>query len=328
MDELLQQGITAYKAGKRDEARELFISAVKQNPDNERAWGWMYQASNNDQERIHCLKQVLRINPKNEKAKQLLGTLAGNDFPFEMSKKTTAPTQEQKYSTPPDIRSNNKKTPKSVGIYSVIGIGAMLIIGICLASVWFVLQNQGTLNIPIAMPKPLSELQPEDLQKSTLTPSDLTFSGLYAPSEWQDCPVTEEQINNLRSESKVLNYDTNAKFVFKTFDLAASCNEFSKMSIVETIFLLTDKRNAQRVAENVKFNSMNWENLLSIPYKVTELSSDGYQFWILRGEAEWESSDIVVQVDEIVIEVSFVGTNKLVIDDILEVGVAAIKKIR
>lgn len=72
MNDLLQQGITAYKAGKREEARRLFVSAVKQNPENELAWGWMYQTSVNDKERIFCLKQMLRINPGNEKTSQLL----------------------------------------------------------------------------------------------------------------------------------------------------------------------------------------------------------------------------------------------------------------
>lgn len=75
MDDLLQQGVIAHKAGKRDEARKIFITVVKQNPDSEPAWGWMYQASNNDQERIHCLKQILRINPKSEKANELLNQL-------------------------------------------------------------------------------------------------------------------------------------------------------------------------------------------------------------------------------------------------------------
>lgn len=72
MDDLLQQGIIAYKAGKRDEARKIFISVVKKSPGNERAWGRLHDVANNDQERTHCLKQILRINPKNEKAKQLL----------------------------------------------------------------------------------------------------------------------------------------------------------------------------------------------------------------------------------------------------------------
>ena len=75
MDELLQQGITEYKAGKREAARKIFIAVVKQNPESERAWGWMYQASGNDKERVYCLKQMLRINPKNEKTSQLLNQL-------------------------------------------------------------------------------------------------------------------------------------------------------------------------------------------------------------------------------------------------------------
>jgi hypothetical protein len=75
MDDLLEKGIATYKAGKRDEARKIFIALVKQEPDNERAWGWMYMVANDDKERIYCMKQALRINPKNEKASQILAQL-------------------------------------------------------------------------------------------------------------------------------------------------------------------------------------------------------------------------------------------------------------
>jgi len=75
MDDLLEQGITAYKAGKREEARKIFISVIKQNPENQRAWGWMYNVSSNDTERIYCLKQVLRINPNSEPVSALLSQL-------------------------------------------------------------------------------------------------------------------------------------------------------------------------------------------------------------------------------------------------------------
>ena len=84
MDDLLQQGITAYKAGKRNEARSIFITVVKQSPKSERAWGWMSNVCNNDQEHIHCLKQVLRINPKNEKVQQHLNQLLAPPFPSEL----------------------------------------------------------------------------------------------------------------------------------------------------------------------------------------------------------------------------------------------------
>ena len=71
MDNLLEQGIAAYKAGKRDEALKIFVSVVKQSPDNALAWEWMYKVSNTDQERDHCLQQILRINPRHEKANEL-----------------------------------------------------------------------------------------------------------------------------------------------------------------------------------------------------------------------------------------------------------------
>ena len=84
MDDLIQQGVTTFKAGDREGARKLFISAVKQYPNNERAWGWMNNVCNTDQERIHCLEQMLRINPKNEKAHQLLNQLLAPAFASEL----------------------------------------------------------------------------------------------------------------------------------------------------------------------------------------------------------------------------------------------------
>ena len=84
MNDLLQQGIASCKAGKRDEARRIFLTAVKQNPDSEGAWGWMSNVCHTDQERIHCLKQILRINPGNEKARQSLDRLLAPPFPSEL----------------------------------------------------------------------------------------------------------------------------------------------------------------------------------------------------------------------------------------------------
>ncbi len=85
MDDALQQGIAAFKAGERENARRLFIEAVKQQPDSEAAWGWMYSACQTDVERIHCLKQVFRLNPGNAKAAERLEKLLSvPDFPFEV----------------------------------------------------------------------------------------------------------------------------------------------------------------------------------------------------------------------------------------------------
>ena len=84
MDDLLQQGVNSYKSGNHETARILFISATKQNPDSEHAWGWLYTVCKTDQERIHCLKQITRINPENVKAKELLAKLTELEPPLEL----------------------------------------------------------------------------------------------------------------------------------------------------------------------------------------------------------------------------------------------------
>ena len=96
MSDLFQQGVAAYKAGKRDEARKIFLILVMQTPNDERTWEKMHDVSNNDQERIHCLKQILRINPNNEIAKKLLDAILASAFlPFDISQKNEIPTQKQ-----------------------------------------------------------------------------------------------------------------------------------------------------------------------------------------------------------------------------------------
>lgn len=76
MNEKLKQGKAALNAGDRQTARKLLYQAAKEDPNNESAWQLLYNVCDNDTERVHCLQQVLRINPINHKAHQLLATLA------------------------------------------------------------------------------------------------------------------------------------------------------------------------------------------------------------------------------------------------------------
>jgi len=77
MEDQLKQGALAFKAGDIETAKKLFVGAVRQYPDDERAWGWLGHVSSTDQERILCLKQMIRINPDNEKARNNLLKLEG-----------------------------------------------------------------------------------------------------------------------------------------------------------------------------------------------------------------------------------------------------------
>lgn len=93
MSENLKNGITAHKAGDKVTARRLFAQALKEDPNSERAWQWMFNAANNDTERIKCLREILRINPDNDKAQSSLDGLQGvsRTAPARLSAKTPHP---------------------------------------------------------------------------------------------------------------------------------------------------------------------------------------------------------------------------------------------
>src|SRR5687767_12372250 len=77
-DDLLQRGIAAARAGQADEARRLLAQAIQQNPRSETAWLWMSSIVQTNDQRIHCLRQVLALNPNNEfalKGLRALGAL-------------------------------------------------------------------------------------------------------------------------------------------------------------------------------------------------------------------------------------------------------------
>ena len=69
-DDLLRQGIAALQAGDKAQARQLFSQAIRQNPDNERAWLWLSGAVETTPDKLMCLNKVLAINPANETAQR------------------------------------------------------------------------------------------------------------------------------------------------------------------------------------------------------------------------------------------------------------------
>jgi membrane protein YdbS with pleckstrin-like domain len=68
MDELTIQGIQALKSGNKPQARTFLLAALEKNEDDLYAWLWLSGAVDNDQDRLDCLKQVLRIDPNHDAA--------------------------------------------------------------------------------------------------------------------------------------------------------------------------------------------------------------------------------------------------------------------
>jgi hypothetical protein len=73
---MVREGIAAFKAGKRDEARTLLLKAVELDQHNEEAWLWLSGILETVEDQRTCLENVLTINPNNERAKKGLAYLA------------------------------------------------------------------------------------------------------------------------------------------------------------------------------------------------------------------------------------------------------------
>jgi tetratricopeptide (TPR) repeat protein len=74
-DHLLQQGISTFQAGRKPQARALFMQLIERDPDHELAWLWLSGAVDSDSERRECLQKVLEINPHNGIAHRALQSL-------------------------------------------------------------------------------------------------------------------------------------------------------------------------------------------------------------------------------------------------------------
>jgi hypothetical protein len=77
IDRLLEKAIRAAEANRPAEALALLKQIVQLDPRNERAWLWLTQVVETDEQRVVCLKNVLAINPDNKAAHQGLSVLAG-----------------------------------------------------------------------------------------------------------------------------------------------------------------------------------------------------------------------------------------------------------
>ncbi len=68
LEELLKAGIKAAQEGKKSEAKRLLLYVTDVRPDIESAWLWLASVSEYPEELLCFLKNVLRLNPSNQRA--------------------------------------------------------------------------------------------------------------------------------------------------------------------------------------------------------------------------------------------------------------------
>jgi hypothetical protein len=81
-DELMKRGIEACKSGRKAEARDVLRWVIRQDYGNEKAWLWLSDAVETDNEREDCLQHVLSINPGNTIARKGLDLLNQRKSPI------------------------------------------------------------------------------------------------------------------------------------------------------------------------------------------------------------------------------------------------------
>lgn len=101
VDGMVREGISAYRAGHKEEARTLLLRAVEIDQYNEQAWLWLSAVVETPEEQRTCLDNVLTINPNSERAKQGIDML---DQKFGSSPKVS-PTQAE------DVMAGTSFTP-------------------------------------------------------------------------------------------------------------------------------------------------------------------------------------------------------------------------
>jgi hypothetical protein len=128
-DQYLPLARQAIQRGDEARARQLLIQAVRANPKDERAWLWLSAVIGDPDKEKDCLRQVLKINPHNEKARQHLARLeqptpAAPVAPGEVVQ-PVAPVPAPVPAVPPAAPTKPKKSKTWIWIL-IIGLGSIL----------------------------------------------------------------------------------------------------------------------------------------------------------------------------------------------------------
>lgn len=110
MSSQLHQAVGLAQAGQREQARQLLRQVVQANPNNEVAWLWLASVAADQPEYVRALGEVLRINPQNQQAQQLLADFERQYGPLP-SEQTPAAYPEPPDSMPPPAAPYQSQPP-------------------------------------------------------------------------------------------------------------------------------------------------------------------------------------------------------------------------
>ena len=174
---LFQEAVNAAKQGELERARDLLTRFLRHNPDSTEAWLWLSTVVDSAKERIYCLKEAQRIDPRNPAVRRGLaihGVIPPDEdlkVPFELQRRSWQVSLEQpvKPPAPPSIR--------RIGLY--LG-GAVILATLVLLAIFGPqkLRERAARRVPTTDYRPVASatLSPTPLMTATpsRTPSEPT----------------------------------------------------------------------------------------------------------------------------------------------------------
>lgn len=125
-DILFKTALDAIEKGERRRARDLLTRLLKANKTNPDYWVWMSTVVESSKESVFCLKEALKLDPKNKFARRGL-IMAGVLPPDE---KLVVPYEKQVRAKPPDLlpRPSMMQRLVALPLWQQIGAGAVLLV--------------------------------------------------------------------------------------------------------------------------------------------------------------------------------------------------------
>lgn len=156
-DDLLRAGIEAAQRGDHTTAAKLFVQAVQSDPQSELGWLWLGYTRTASDQREHCFRRVLQINPNNVEARRQMEILqqirsgksdepkSPTSVPVEVnsdSQKQPAPTAAPRVVKPQRRKTVAKKPRAKNELRWAILAGVGIILLICLATFGYIIFRQ------------------------------------------------------------------------------------------------------------------------------------------------------------------------------------------
>ena len=121
----LSYAIQLIKSGNKKEALPVLKKIVQAEPDNEKAWLWLYSCVESVEQKKYCLQKAIKINPNNQKAHNALSKFDVQPSTSKQAKPSTGYLPSSKRNNRKiQVSQKNKLNTKAIlfGIFGAIAI--------------------------------------------------------------------------------------------------------------------------------------------------------------------------------------------------------------